>query len=196
MTYASLDQLKSALGITTTDDDALLLTALDGASRFIDEQCGRTFTKTTSEMRTFRGTGFSPVLRIDDAVSVSQVATVASGVTTVLESVAYALDPPQPRPGWPYERLRITGGGVPGGWWPALPSVVQVTAVWGWPAVPADITVVCLSVAARFYRSSKLGFADVIQGLAEGRTQVLKSLSTWDRMVLHEYDRKRAVVFA
>lgn len=43
MAYATLSEIKRYLGISSTDDDALLATLSDAASRMIDNLTGRTF---------------------------------------------------------------------------------------------------------------------------------------------------------
>ncbi len=67
--YASLTQLKNSLGITATDDDAVLLQMLESASRWIDSYTNREFFAATAT-RTFDGSGGSSFL-VPDLLSVT-----------------------------------------------------------------------------------------------------------------------------
>lgn len=51
MAYATLAQVKQYLGVTVTDDDALLTRLTDAASAAIDTYCGRTFSASTDTVR-------------------------------------------------------------------------------------------------------------------------------------------------
>jgi hypothetical protein len=193
--YATLAELKAALGVTGTADDATFAIALAGASRLIDEQCGRTFGLGVSETRTFIAYSGTPILRIGDVVSVSAVATVASEVTTALESTAYRLGPADRRTGWPYDHLVLTGGGTPV-WWSSLPTTVQVTGVWGWSAVPEDVKLACIQMAARWYRAAQAGFERITDIPGTGRIEISGDLTEYERLVLKQYSVKRSIVFA
>src|SRR6185503_17932331 len=68
-TYCSVSDLKARLGITDTTDDTLIGTAVDGASRAVEEICGRYFWNGT-DTRTYVPESIYGQ-QIDDLVSVS-----------------------------------------------------------------------------------------------------------------------------
>jgi len=124
------------------------------------------------------------------------LATVTSdGTSTAMETTAYRLGLSVPRPGWPYDHLILTGG-VGFAWWSSLPTTVTVTGVFGWPSVPADITLVCIQLAARWCRAAQAGFERITDIPGTGRIEISSQLTEPERMVLAKYNRARQIVFA
>ncbi|MEO2114520.1 MAG: phage head-tail connector protein, partial [Acidimicrobiales bacterium] len=65
--YVALSELKSALGITVSTDDAFLNLAIDSAEQSIDDLCGRKFTADGSaSARTYRA---QPYICVTDDIS-------------------------------------------------------------------------------------------------------------------------------
>lgn len=180
--YLSLADLKTALGDTGTERDALYERAIEAASRKIDGWCGRHFwLAPAASARLFR-----PMTRylvwtgdFDDATAVTvEVDQVGDGVFTAL-----AADHWQPGPfvrynGHPYDRVLATSGDQP---FPmeGLRPRVRVTAQWGWPELPAEVVQAAQILAIAYYKSKDLtggefGFDDQERGT--GPIQIARSL--------------------
>jgi hypothetical protein len=73
--YCTLADVKAALRITDTIDDALIENSINSASRMIDQYCNRYFYSTPAgEVRYYKANdGF--VCWIDDAQSISEIVT-------------------------------------------------------------------------------------------------------------------------
>lgn len=163
--YCTLSDLKTSLAIEDITDDTALEAAILTASRMVDDYTGRFFYRD--------GTTAAPVVRYytaqdwytcntDDFVSISQIATDDNFdqlYTTIWESNDYMVEPVNnPRRGWPLSRLLAIDSYI----FPYnLPQSVKVTAVWGWPSIPAEITMATKLQASRLFirRQSPFGIA-------------------------------------
>ena len=163
--YCTLSDLKTSLAIEDIADDTALEAAILTASRMIDHYTGRFFYRD--------GTTAAPVVRyytaqdwytcnVDDFVSLSQIATDDNFdqlYTTIWQSDDYMVEPVNnPRRGWPLSRLLAIDSYI----FPYnLPQSVKVTAVWGWPSVPAEISMATKLQASRLFirRQSPFGIA-------------------------------------
>lgn len=163
--YCTLSDLKTSLAIEDIQDDTALEAAILTASRMIDDYTGRFFYKD--------GTTAAPVVRyytaqdwytcnVDDFVSLTQIATDDNFdqlYTTIWQADDYMVEPVNnPRRGWPLTRLLAIDSYI----FPYnLPQSVKVTAVWGWAAVPAEISMATKLQASRLFvrRQSPFGVA-------------------------------------
>lgn len=170
--YATLAEVKAALRLTDNVDDSLLEKAIESASRRIDGYCGRWFYKTSSTAVNIYPINEYLVAFPDDVSSTSltiKIDTNADGTyaTTLTQGVDYILEPTDAAlRGYPYTHARMVGGQTfPLEVTPSFPTV-QVTALWGWDAVPADVNQACVLLAMRqFARLNAalgvVGFADM-----------------------------------
>jgi hypothetical protein len=178
--YATLQALKSRLGLASTDtaDDYELHTACFAASRMVEHYTQRLFWRTTDEeVRTFTPTGLY-CLRLpvfNDLVSVVTLKTDASGdgvFETTWAVGDYQLQPVNPAAGpeqKPYTRIAALARTFP------LPcglltrqDRVEITGVYGWPAVPYSVRQSALITAAELFKSkstfeAQMGFDEVAQ---------------------------------
>lgn len=153
--YADLLTVKAGLGKTTADDrDDLIEQAIAAASRMIDSRTGRRFyADRVATARTFPvigRTGYmagEQVAYVDDIASLTDLA-VATGTTGSWTAVAAWEAGPDNAAAYGRPWTQIRGAF---GWLPAT-GRVQVTARWGWPAVPDEITQAATLLAARLYR--------------------------------------------
>lgn len=156
-TYTDRDTVKSALGKTTADDrDDLIDAAIAAASRQIDQRCGRYFyADDAASARTFRARGRLTmdgcdwVLEVDDFASDDSIVVETSyGVAGTWSTVStYELGPDNADAVWrPWTQIRGSAG------WVIQHGKVRVTAQWGWPAIPDEITQAATLLAARLYR--------------------------------------------
>jgi hypothetical protein len=166
--YATVSALKSRLGIGVdapdTRDDFELHTVCFAASRMVEHYTQRIFWRTVpATVRTLVPT--SPYcLRLGpfgDLVSVSALATDPSGGGTFGTAWAtgdYQLWPVNPSAApetRPYTQIRAIGGRTFPQPYAASGRAdrVQVTGVWGWPAVPYSVRQSALITAAELFRS-------------------------------------------
>lgn len=155
MSYATLDELKSAVGVSDTDDDSELQIALDASVDLIDNFCKRHFrtvdtndsgAKTT---RVFTAKSANLVIIADAAKidSVEDRQTPTSSYETVDADDYEAKPADAAADSRPFTRIRrITG------WWPEGSDGVRVTAWFGWPSTPSAIKQATLLQATRFAR--------------------------------------------
>lgn len=165
--YATLAQIKAALRIVDTFDDALLEMAIESASRMIDGHTGRIFYSDGTATRVFVAEdGF--VCQLDDLANASIVlktSTNADGVfDTTFTTKDFQLEPlNQKNDGqdWVFTRVRATQDFL----FPVLggEALVQVTGVFGWPFIPTPVRQATIIQASRIFKrlDSPLGVAGV-----------------------------------
>lgn len=166
--YATLDELKAYVGISDTVDDLKLTDALDVASRAVESFCDRQFNQVTvATPRVYRPEEWL-WLTVDDFYTtdglVVQVDYDFDGdFETTWQPNEYELTPLNGivggEPGWPFYTIRSA---VIGRWFPKpekffrLPELrkatVQVTAQWGWAAVPAAVKQSTLILASETFK--------------------------------------------
>lgn len=155
--YATLTQFKNHLEIPVTDvnanRDAMLQLALDSASREIDNHCGRQFNKdVTPTARIYILTSRRLCLTDDFCTATGLVVKygqVGYPFVTAWTPADYECEPLNGVvggvPGWPYSRLVFSPYVI---WlWPKYDRI-EVTAQWGWTAVPNPVIEACLLLAA------------------------------------------------
>jgi hypothetical protein len=162
-TYASVEELKSRLGITDTQDDFELILATQAASRSIDEICGRYFWRGT-DTRTYVPESLWRQ-STDDLVTVTTLKVDQDGdgvyEQTWIAGTDYALEvaPGRYNTGskgelWPYTGFVAINSGklLPFIWpWRHL-DAVQITGTFGWPAVPLAVKQAALISAADLFK--------------------------------------------
>lgn len=163
--YAGLTDLKSRLDISSSETDGRLLDALQTASREIDQHCRRSFGKTTTaSARTFRPDCYSLATVHDFYTTTDLAIAVDYGddgtYETTLTTSDYELRPLNGivggEPGWPYYEIALVGAR----WFPTCSrrAPIQVTARWGWEAVPAPVRESCLILAADTFKLASAPF--------------------------------------
>lgn len=174
--YCTLAEVKSALRLTDSADDALLENAIDGASRRIDGYCGRFFYQTASTPITiYPFNSYSLPLPNDVSTSSVTVKTDDNGdgtfETTWTQGIDYQLEPLNATLlARPYNRITAIGGKTfPLQYVPKKP-LVQVTAQWGWASVPTDVREACILLSMRGF--ARLNAALGVVGFADMAIQV------------------------
>jgi hypothetical protein len=173
-TYATLTELKKARRITDTADDVALQAALTRASRAIESKTGRRFwLDVSAAARVFKpyGREVDGKLLVDDiGTATGLIVEVGSGtswtaVTDYDTSPDNALAKQRP----------ITGLQRTSGCWVYGTDRVRVTAKWGWPSVPDDISQATLLLANRLYMRK-----DSPEGIAASGDWGALRMSRWD----------------
>jgi hypothetical protein len=152
--YASLPELKDRLGITDTVDDERGNDALESASREIESACGRQFNQTASATARIFYPHDACWATVDDFYTLSGLVVATDGgddgtYETTWTAADYQLEPLNGvfdgEQGWPYSEIRAISRSFPTG---VRRAPLQVTAQWGWAAVPAPVRQACLILAA------------------------------------------------
>lgn len=153
--YSTLAQVKSALRITDNLDDSLLEMAIESASRAIDSYTNRNFYNAGTAVRYYAPNGAFTVTT-DDMISLSSLETMSDTddtFDTTWTATDYQLEPlngvvdgiRQPyteiRAVGDYTFLELAGE-----------ATVKVTGVWGWSAVPIQVTQACVIQSSRIYK--------------------------------------------
>ncbi len=165
--YVALSELKTALGISGSGDDDFLNLGIDAAEQAINDLCGRKFTADGSaSARTYRAQSY---LAVTDDIStltglVVKTDTSADGTfDTTWASTDYQVEPLNNiTKGRSVNNLRAIGSYT----FPVYGDgqvCVEVTARWGWPAVPDTVKQAALMLASRLYgrKASPMGVIGV-----------------------------------
>ena len=171
--YATRNQVKAALRIGTADtaDDDLIDNCVGAASRLIDGYCNRQFWAVASATPRVFQANTEFVCDVDDFYTetgfILQTDTDADGTfDTTWASTDVQLEPLNgvlDGLTWSYDKLRAIGDYL----FPTVnanfgeQALVQVTAKWGWAAVPEPITQACIIQSSRIFKryDSPLGVA-------------------------------------
>lgn len=154
--YVTLEELKAQLGVEADDTsrDVLLNRARLSASRGIDKVTGRRFwLDEAPTARLFRLPGRvvrepdGDLLLVDD-IGDADGLTVESGGASWSAVTGYETHPDNALA----DGKPITGLLLPGGTWGSVTTRIQVTARFGWPAVPDDIAAAAVIQATRLYK--------------------------------------------
>ena len=162
--YATLTQIKNYLSISDSTDNDLLEDLIESASRSIDRIANRRFyADSTASARRYRA--YSDVFVYTDDISTTTSLVVAideNGNGTYSKTLTldtdFIMDPLTASAlGRPFTQLTMVSNTES---WPIFPGLtqnglrpgVQVTARWGWPSVPDDITVATLTLTADLYK--------------------------------------------
>lgn len=157
--YATLAEAKAYLSISDSIDDTMLESMVEAASRSIDNIAGRRFyLDASASARLYRGTN-PYILTVDDFGSTTGLAlaldTGGDGTyeTTLTFNTDYVVEPFNAVPmGKPYTQITLVGGQLLPWLLPNLRPSVQLTAKWGFPTVPDDISQACLILTADMYK--------------------------------------------
>jgi hypothetical protein len=174
--YCGLEELKSRLSITGTNDDYEAQLAIQSTAGWIEEYCGRHFRRIT-ETRTFQPDNVW-LLGIDDLVSVSAFNVDQDGDGTFEQAWVQGTDYQlrfgdhrynQNSAGWPrpYRQAQVIQSGkwFPFTWPYSHFDRVQITGIWGWPSVPSPVSQANLILAADFFKFKDAPFG--VAGMAD-----------------------------
>ena len=152
--YASLNQIKAAVGISDAVDDALLEMAVESASRQIDSYTERYFYNGGTAVKIFAPLD-NYVCETEDFITLSKVEISEDGET--FDTELDATD-------WQNEPLNSRAGGLETSFYQIRAienylfpfmggeATVRCTGVWGWSAVPIAITQATIILASRIFK--------------------------------------------
>lgn len=172
--YATLEEVKAALRVIDTIDDALIETAIEAASREIDGHTERFFYNAGTETKLFIPTDFF-LCEVDDLISVTTIKTRAQGTAFSVEfgENDFQLEPLNGNVGGidtPFTRIRAIGDKL----FPqfdirdtnAFKATVEVTGVFGFSEVPKAINQATILLGMRQFKRfdaplGVAGFGDI-----------------------------------
>lgn len=162
--YASLAELKTRLAATGSGDDTALTNALAVASRGIEHVCRRQFNQATSATARVYYPCDACLSEPDDFYTTTGLIVATDGDNDGVYETTWASTDYQREPlngivngesGWPTYRLRaVASRYFPARYGSYTPrrAPLQVTAQWGWSAVPAGVKEACLTVAEETFK--------------------------------------------
>jgi hypothetical protein len=191
--YATLAELKSRLRITDTGDDTQLTAALATASRGIEHCTGRQFNDAGSATARVYPPDMGCWARVDDFHTVVGLVVKTDEdddgtYETTWDAADYQLEPlngiVDGQTGWPYnEILAIESRHFR----PGRRATLQVTARWGWSAVPAPVKEATLILAEDIFKLRDTPFG--VGGYAEyGRIRARQNPEVWNRIAPYRRD--------
>jgi hypothetical protein len=185
--YITATEFKTRIGATTNTSDLRIAEHIAAASREIDSMCGRRFNADAAATARIYHPIDSHRVIIDDALEITAVATDTAddgSYSTSWASTDYATYPlngvgPNRQSGWPTTQLvAIENRTFP----LHRRASVQVTAKWGWTAVPDDVKEACYLIAHRLYYERDVP-SGVLPGSAEFGGTGLRELRSVDKLL-------------
>ena len=197
--YATRAELKFRCGIpdATTTYDTRVDDALNTASRDIEKACGRQFNKAGAVTARVYEPCSAYLVEVDDFWTttglVVKTDTAADGTyATTVASTNYELRPlngvQDGESGWPYWKVCTVSY-----LWPAIwqRAPIQVSADWGWNAVPSGVHEGCLILAEEIFKGSDTPFGSGGYG-SFGIIRARQNPFCWQR--IKHYAKQQAIV--
>ena len=192
MSYATLAEFKSSIGITDSTDDTPLQSVLDAADQlinnYVDTKVG--FGVTSSQTRYYTASRWDFVLT-DPIVTVTTLATDINGDGTYSQawtSNDYVLAPRNAAlDSRPYTEIDVSpfSGGTLN--FPTGYLEVKVTGTFGWPSVPAAVKQAALIQAGAIWSSRTAPFGVIGSEALGGVMRMSSALHPEARVLLEPY---------
>jgi hypothetical protein len=167
--YCTAEELKDRLGIGDPNDDSQVILACQAAARWIEGACGRYFWRGTDTRTYVPESPWS--LTTDDIVSVTTLKTDSTGTgvfdTTWNAATDYELSLGERSYNTgatgeqrPYTRINVVSGAhlFPFTWAFTRQDRIQVTGVFGWPAIPPAVRQAAMQLASQFFKMKDAPF--------------------------------------
>lgn len=155
MTLLALPELKASLGISDTNDDALLEYAATAAEAWVQGYTGRAFSIDAADVDRIYDPVRPNVLDVVDLQTVTTIKIDDDNDRTYGRTLAASDYDLRPLTGPPYSEVRIwptsSYAFVPG-------QLVKITGKFGYGSVPADVKQALLLVAGRWFKRREAPF--------------------------------------
>lgn len=195
--FVSIPELRNHAEIPDNTSDPELEVVRKAVTRLIVRHCGRDFNDAgEATERVYYPVDHDAVLVDDfstvDGLIVKSDTTGDATYATTISSDDYSVEPlngiVDGLTGFPYRWIMVHGDSLlmP----TAGPPSVQVTARWGWAAVPADVKQACLLECARVFRRKFTPdglLAESSPGVAGYAVRIPTKLDSTSRMLLEPY---------
>lgn len=135
-----------------SDNETELLSQLTAVSRYIEHECGQQFTKDAAAVaRVFMGDGSNQLWLGENLAATPTLVKIdqdndGTYETTVSTIELWPYNAAQGATASPWRRIDLPPWGTYTSW--PKGSRIQVTAQWGWPAVPAAVRQACIHLTA------------------------------------------------
>lgn len=152
--YCTLAEIKARLGVTDTQDDAMLELVVQAVSRGIDNYCRRRFYTTANDETRYYTALTSWAVWTDDIISVTALSTDSGDRTysTAWSIDDYDLTPDQP----PYIGVCATPNGAYR--FPKYMRGVKIVGKFGYSATPDVVREACLLQSVRLFKRKDAPF--------------------------------------
>lgn len=156
--YCTTAELKTRLGISDANDDTVLGMAISAASRQVERYCRRQFNDAGSASARVYYPTSARLVMVDDfhtttGLDISVDEDDDGDFETIWASTDYQVEPlngiVDGMTGYPYWRIRAVESQY---FVAGVRATVQVTARWGWAAVPAPVKEATLALAEEIYK--------------------------------------------
>lgn len=202
--YSTLIEIKAELKITDALDDTRLEVAVESASRQIDAYTGlphgfwvdpsvTTQTFFADDSRTVEiPDGISTATGLIVKTDVNDDGAFATTLTINTNFILRPVDAPNAYPVRPWTEIRLID--YMGSYFPTWNSGrpgVQVTAKFGYPAIPMDVHKACMIQATQLWKSTDAVFGAIQLGEGGFATRVGRGLNPMAESLLEAYCRPR-----
>jgi len=198
--YTTVIKVAEALQISVTDHDTLLEYAVEAASRQIDAYCGkgRRFWQDSEAVARQYYPQERRRLHVDDVSTTTGLAvkidmdddgTYETTLTINQDFIVEPVNAAAESPVRPFTTIALLDGTITG--WSKLSSgrpYVQVTAKFGWPAVPIAVERACVMQAKNVFKAPDLMYGS-FQLSSEGTPLNAPSMDPVARALLENYVR-------
>lgn len=200
--YTTTDQFKTYASIPTSDtsDDTIIGAVVQSVYSAINGYCSRVFATATGS-RIFEACCNSFTIDVDDISTATGVTISHDDGNTGVYGTTWTASDYELRPlngllngqPWAYTEIHAVGNqSFPITYSGSDRAHIQISATWGWPAVPADVTQAAYILAMDVYKSKDAPFG--VAGTTEfGNIRVGSNVAGLARMLLAPY-RKHGVM--
>ena len=159
MAYTNLETLKTYLGVTTSNDDAILTSCLDRAIAIFEQQLDYKFEAQTETRYFDPNDVVGPLLWLDAPLLTVTTLTNGDSAATVIPSDDYWM---LPRNQDRYWRIKLKTNGTTTGWEFATDCEVSLLGTWGYMATASNTVIqAVLRLASYIYRQRDSQVFDV-----------------------------------
>lgn len=152
--YATLQQIKNWIGLSDARDDLSLDLCIEAASRTIDDHCSRRFYLDTNvSARKYKVVNPYHVVVDDIGTTTGFIFKTDDDADGTFETTWASIDlqyEPLYHDATPITLIRIVNGVLPKNC--NGRAEVEITAKWGWPAVPSEVQMATLIYATRLFK--------------------------------------------
>ena len=197
--YCTADEVVAQMGLTSSTGarGEIAAAAVEDATAWIDQYCGRDFNKLT-EVREFSPASRGlRVVETGDLFAATAVATRPDRRSpwVALDAADWALEPgpdgQSRHPQEPAQAVLLYSDVAAFPWKPPPETTVQVSATFGWPSVPGPVRRACVVIAARFtefmsrpgFESGQFNPADAVGSPVGSVSEAIRTLTPYRRIV-------------
>lgn len=196
--YATPENVKSRLGITSADKDTLLYRLCDEVNTYIESVTRRAIgsSSVTAEVidggRAQEGGYVIPYPRGLRSIGLLEVRLTTTSDYETVPAGDYFIRPEEPyrTPGWPGFEIMMTDIPSASNTTPIFQSAigaVRLTATIGWPSMMADVRGVAEVAVSRAFHARQAAYGDDVGTDEIGEVTVSRFLSTHDYRILRRY---------